>query len=884
MDAIIRASHPISFRLLNRDGHPVLGIFDGHKGQMSKLEITNGSRRDMKPKQPAAGEPAPENHHFELRFRPGTLSGGDAPQVTVDEGDGGWRISKPTETNGAVSLYLLSTKPVALESGETTSLTLRHLSADGSAGARGTRVELKWGQGNLEYVAGDAAQPAEPLAAGHRVQHLSIVNERGQKHIPLHVGIVGADKVLNDGKAVNTLKMRITNLLNPGQGSIQLNPKDDPEHPASEFVFSFDASDKEEWALATRSQVESIDIKGVAGATKFAVRKDKEGQTPVWIMTPPARVSLGPDEFVEVTLSNIISSLPSGQANVYVHYRNIPGYWDGDFVSHIEKGPVVYKGDRVGIGTSDPQAKLQIKGGDIRLDEGREIMFGDSGQIRSFDNNHRILFRRIEGKLELREYGSIIFSPGATAGNETAKVVMLANGNVGIGEPVPGKTLSVKGGLRVENEVSVGGGYVLEVDAPNVAGGRLKVNTNGNVGIGTNDPQAKLHVRGGDIRLDTNREVMFDDNGQIKSADNNHRILFRRSEDKLELREYGSIIFSPGATAGNETAKVVMLANGRVGIGAPDPRTTLHVNGGLRVENEVSVGGGYALEVDAPGVVGGRFKVATNGFVGIGTNDPKVGLEVRNWANHDLGGGFWFAFLGEQRRAAGGSHINSISIRAGLGIQSETGLYVTSDSRVKKDLRRSKPAADLETLSRLRVTDFRYVDVITHGDRQKKGFIAQQVEEVFPQAVEVQTDVVPDIYRQAPCAGGWVELANDLKAGERLRLISERGEGVHEVLEATPDGFRTDLVPEGDKVFVYGREVEDFRILDYDAIAVLNVSATQQLKKEKDEEVKALRAESAELRADNDALAGRLRLLESRLEAVLGAAGATNGSNGSGKR
>jgi cell division protein FtsB len=47
--------------------------------------------------------------------------------------------------------------------------------------------------------------------------------------------------------------------------------------------------------------------------------------------------------------------------------------------------------------------------------------------------------------------------------------------------------------------------------------------------------------------------------------------------------------------------------------------------------------------------------------------------------------------------------------------------------------------------------------------------------------------------------------------------------------------------------------------------------------------VRALRAENAELRATNDALAQRLQLLESRLEATLSVASAANGSNGNGR-
>jgi cell division protein FtsB len=71
--------------------------------------------------------------------------------------------------------------------------------------------------------------------------------------------------------------------------------------------------------------------------------------------------------------------------------------------------------------------------------------------------------------------------------------------------------------------------------------------------------------------------------------------------------------------------------------------------------------------------------------------------------------------------------------------------------------------------------------------------------------------------------------------------------------------------------------------VDYDAIAMLNVSATQQLKREKDEAVKALWAENAELKAANDALTKRLQLLESKTETILNLAAAKSGSNGNGR-
>ena len=190
---------------------------------------------------------------------------------------------------------------------------------------------------------------------------------------------------------------------------------------------------------------------------------------------------------------------------------------------------------------------------------------------------------------------------------------------------------------------------------------------------------------------------------------------------------------------------------------------------------------------------------------------------------------------------------------------------ISSDARIKKVISRTNSADDLATLMDLEVTNYTFKDVAANGSAPQKKVIAQQVEAVFPQAVSQSTNVVPDIFRMAAFNDGWVTLATDLKPGERVRLIGSKGEGIHEVLEVSEGRFRTIFTTEGDKVFVYGREVKDFRAVDYDAIAMLNVSATQQIKKEKDAEVKGLDAEVKALREENAALKKQLTAQEPRL-------------------
>ena len=200
------------------------------------------------------------------------------------------------------------------------------------------------------------------------------------------------------------------------------------------------------------------------------------------------------------------------------------------------------------------------------------------------------------------------------------------------------------------------------------------------------------------------------------------------------------------------------------------------------------------------------------------------------------------------------------AIYANGGIVTTESFIAVSDARVKLVLGRSDAARDLDTLRAIAVTDFRYKDVIAHGEGVHKKVIAQELEQVFPQAVSQRTGEVPDIYQRATIgADGWIELATNLKVGERVKLIGEQSQGVYNVNAVEATRFRTDFQPAANAViFVYGREVQDFRAVDYEAIAMLNVSATQELARQ----VTAAEQEKAALKQRVTDLEARLAKLE----------------------
>ncbi len=91
-----------------------------------------------------------------------------------------------------------------------------------------------------------------------------------------------------------------------------------------------------------------------------------------------------------------------------------------------------------------------------------------------------------------------------------------------------------------------------------------------------------------------------------------------------------------GTSDADRKNAITVLQNGNTGIGVLAPTNKLHVTTGtVRFEGfagtggtAFSLGGNGDIQVDAPGIVGGRFIVKDNGNVGIGTASPSQKLQV----------------------------------------------------------------------------------------------------------------------------------------------------------------------------------------------------------------------------------------------------------------
>jgi hypothetical protein len=190
-------------------------------------------------------------------------------------------------------------------------------------------------------------------------------------------------------------------------------------------------------------------------------------------------------------------------------------------------------------------------------------------------------------------------------------------------------------------------------------------------------------------------------------------------------------------------------------------------------------------------------------------------------------------------------------------------LNVSSDRRLKHVIGLSDRAADLTLLNKVRITDYTYIDQLSNTDKVVKKVIAQEVAQLLPAAVSQSRQAIPNVYERAAgvsFADGFVTLRtrkpHELPAaGGMLRLYTPANQELivaATVLDAHTVRFAS-AEAHADGLFVYGKFVDDFLSVDYDALTTLNVSATQELARQ----VAELQRRNAALEAQAAAAASR---------------------------
>lgn len=288
-----------------------------------------------------------------------------------------------------------------------------------------------------------------------------------------------------------------------------------------------------------------------------------------------------------------------------------------------------------------------------------------------------------------------------------------------------------------------------------------------------------------------------------------------------------------------------------------------------------------------------RINIDQSGNIGIGTDAPKFPLDIRlKTASWPLAASSltYYGISPDTGSADGiltsypnytndiGTFNSNTSIYADGNIISVGKLSVAqtslfSDKRIKNIKGKSDTAKDLMILKKLDITDYLMKDEAVYGRQEFKKVIAQEVETVYPQAVSKKSikTFIPNIYQPAQQNNSVFMFERPIaisKDDKFLKVYDETGEIILEIKNSTPKSVTVDLDGKKlkGKLFVYGTEVSDLRTVDYDALSMLNISATQELAKKievLENENKALKKSNMEIKQAQTIFEERLKRLES---------------------
>ena len=267
--------------------------------------------------------------------------------------------------------------------------------------------------------------------------------------------------------------------------------------------------------------------------------------------------------------------------------------------------------------------------------------------------------------------------------------------------------------------------------------------------------------------------------------------------------------------------------------------------------------------------------VYIEGALGVGTSQPRAPLEVYSKSST------LYSIISEGNLSVVGQ------------LYANQGTLVSSDSRIKKNIKDIDDTTSLDILRNLNPKSYQYID-LTRTHETIYGFISQDIEKILPYAVSFVKQRIPNIYDFATvnqdilvfdnfntnnlCYDASNNVYKDLYVINKqekidIRIIEVINDNTirinkdmssmcyspEELIELSHE-YNVPFVNETNKIFVYGQEVTDFRVLNKDSIWTVATAALQEV----DRQLQAEKVKTAELQTTLASVLARLNALEQK--------------------
>ena len=446
----------------------------------------------------------------------------------------------------------------------------------------------------------------------------------------------------------------------------------------------------------------------------------------------------------------------------------------------------------IGIGTATPGYKLDVVG-DINMSSGSSL--------------------RINGVAQ--SFGGGGGSSSSLSGSNTFEWGTGVSGKEGNAGKIGYSTFSG------------GGNNALDIVGAGTSSSNRNVRIYDNIGIGTSSPEAYLHVKREGSSGESNVYIQ-----SYSDSTGDQAALF------LGTPHYNSTTAQP---------KCAIIADA-VGWSRAD----LH----FCLEGTANNGSAYRASTS-----NSRMMIdGISGNVGIGTTSPLAPLDVNGSSST-----FYSYAVNNYFRGASSNFLATTGTWNGFGIRASgaigtntyfvahTGTWGSSDSRIKTNINDVTDASALEKLRLLEPKTYKYIDTKEQGNATVYGFIAQEVSNVFPEAVMDSVNTVPNIYELSNVSDSNVItftnfntsdlLTSNVTSTIQVKSVYDKIERLtlDTVIDSKSIRVKEDLtniigsiddtgnVVSGNQVFIMGQEVDNFNIVKKEYIFTIATAALQEV-------------------------------------------------------
>ena len=331
----------------------------------------------------------------------------------------------------------------------------------------------------------------------------------------------------------------------------------------------------------------------------------------------------------------------------------------------------------------------------------------------------------------------------------------------------------------------------------------------GNMGVGTNNPSAPLHIK---------------------------------ASSNTQPHENGVYIYNETNSANQHAILALRVA----GTSSGDPYISFDIAGeagwSLGLDNSDSnkfkIGSGWNSLTSST-----KLTIHTNGNVSIGgtSSTYNAKLWVQGTGPNSLHVYYGYLNKSDSTPTGDGNWNGAVYSIGCSGRSRSLEFNATSDERKKKDFAEISDDTALDLLNQIKVYNFKWKGEL-NDINEKTGVKAQEVEQIYPSCISLSEEALPSILEEVTYNNYKFNLTDvsDLEVGDKLRIFYQDKEdnNIEKELEVGIVSINgneveidTEIKDDDDQIYIYGKVVDDVRNIDYNSLNMLSIGAIKSLVK-----------------------------------------------------